>query len=63
MPKLLTLTDAAQRLSLTPDTLRQQIRNGSLKASKLGRDWFVSPSEIERYRQDTLGRKGRKPKS
>jgi excisionase family DNA binding protein len=47
----MTLVEAAQRLGVTPDTLRQQIANGKLKASKRGRDWWVTDGEVERYRQ------------
>ncbi len=47
----MTLTEAARRLAITPDTLRQQIHAGRLKATKRGRDWHVTPTEVERYRQ------------
>ena len=46
----LTLTEAAARLGLAASTLRWQIANGKLKAKKLGRDWFVTEREVERYR-------------
>jgi len=57
----LTLPEAASILGLSPATLRSQIRYGRLRARKLGRDWIVSRSEIERYRAVTLGRPGRRP--
>lgn len=44
-----TLKRAAEMLQVTPDTLRQQIRRGVLHAEKLGRDWFVTIAEVERY--------------
>jgi excisionase family DNA binding protein len=46
-----TLREAADRLGVTSDTLRQQIANGKLKASKRGRDWWVTDREVERYRE------------
>ena len=46
----MTLKEAAALLAMTPDTLRQQIRAGSLHATKHGRDWWVAPAEVERYR-------------
>jgi len=46
-----TLIEAAAVLGLTPDTLRQQIANGKLKATKVGRDWQVKPGEVARYQQ------------
>jgi excisionase family DNA binding protein len=46
----MTLVEAAASLGVTAATLRQQIANGKLKARKVGRDWQVTPREIERYR-------------
>jgi excisionase family DNA binding protein len=46
----MTLTEAAALLGVTAATLRQQIARGRLKARKHGRDWSVSPQEVERYR-------------
>jgi len=51
---MLTLTEAAGLLGLSPTTLRIQIRNGKLKARKLGRDWIVSRAEVDRYRRVSL---------
>ena len=48
----MTLKQAAQRLGITPDSLRQAIHRGSLRAEKHGRDWWVSPAEVERYREE-----------
>lgn len=59
----MTLRDAADRLGVTPDNLRGAIARGALKAEKHGRDWWVSPAEVERYRLERLGRKGRRPKA
>ena len=46
------LKDAAESLGLEQSTLRHQIRNGKLAATKRGRDWYVDPSEVERYRTE-----------
>lgn len=48
----MTLKEAAEQLGVTPDNLRGAIARGTLKAEKLGRDWFVTPREVERYRKD-----------
>jgi excisionase family DNA binding protein len=48
----MTLTEAAAILGVTPDTLRQQIANGKLRASKRGRDWWVTAREVERYQRE-----------
>lgn len=49
----MTLLDAAELLGVTAATLRQQIANGKLRATKRGRDWFVTAREVERYRQES----------
>lgn len=46
----MTLTEAALRLGTTTAGLRMAIRRGALKAQKHGRDWWVEPIEVERYR-------------
>jgi excisionase family DNA binding protein len=47
----MTLREAAERLDVTPDTLRQQIAKGKLTAVRRGRDWWVTDREVERYRE------------
>lgn len=49
---MLTLTEAAARLGLAASTLRVQIRNGKLRARKVGRDWTVSEQEVARYAKE-----------
>ena len=49
----MTLIEAAASLGVTAATLRQQIANGKLRARKRGRDWHVTPREVERYRRDS----------
>lgn len=51
---MLTLTEAAKLLHLNPGTLRVQIHNGKLRAKKIGRDWFVTRREVERYAKQHL---------
>ena len=46
----MTLKEAAALLNTSPDNLRQSIARGSLKARKMGRDWFVDAKEVDRYR-------------
>lgn len=45
----MTLIEAAAMLGVTPANLRGAIHRGSLKAKKVGRDWFVERKEVERY--------------
>jgi excisionase family DNA binding protein len=47
-----SLPEAAKLLGLAPATLRQQIRNGKMRATKLSRDWYITAEEIERYRAE-----------
>ena len=49
---VVTLKEAASVLGLHPSTLRHQIDNGSLRATKRGRDWWITPREVERYREE-----------
>lgn len=49
---MLTLAEAAERLGVLPSTLRHQIRNGKLRATKPGRDWLVTEREVERYARE-----------
>ena len=48
----MTLTEAAAILGVTTATLRQQIARGKLRAVKRGRDWWVTPKEVERYARE-----------
>lgn len=56
----MTLTEAAEILGVTPDTLRQQIHAGALKARKIGPVWTVTPTEVERYRTVSRGLPGKR---
>lgn len=59
----LTLAQAAERLGLSPDTLRWQVRNGRLRAELVGKTYTVTEREVERYRAEHLGRRGRHARS
>jgi hypothetical protein len=50
-----TLIEAADIIGIKPDTLRQQIARGKVRATKRGRDWWVTPGEVARYRLDSQG--------
>lgn len=49
---MLTLEQAASQLGLAASTLRWQIRNGKLKAHKVGPIWTVSEREVARYAKE-----------
>lgn len=48
----MTTKEAAAILGITPDTLRQQIAKGKVQAERHGRDWWIAPAEVERYRKE-----------
>ncbi len=56
----LTLTEAAVASGLAPATLRGQIHNGRLKATKRGRDWLVDATALLHYLESRDAR-GRPP--
>lgn len=58
----MTLNEAAVVLGVTADTLRQQIKAGKLDAEKRGRDWWVTPGAVARYRERHMGKRGRPAK-
>lgn len=55
----MTVTEAAESLGLSPRTVRQAIENGVMRARRVGPLWTVTPAEVERYRAEHLGRRGR----
>ena len=52
MPDL-TLQEAAEELGVSASTLRWQVRNKKLKATKVGPVWTVTRREVERYRRES----------
>ncbi|PTM59575.1 helix-turn-helix domain-containing protein [Desmospora activa] len=50
--RLITVNEAAERLSLKPDTVRKWLRTGQLEGVKLKRVWRVRDSDIEKIIQD-----------
>lgn len=55
---MLTTTEFAALLGIKRRTVAKQCRLGVIKATKRGRDWMISESEIEPYRLNHLGRPG-----
>lgn len=56
MPEM-TVTEAAERLGITPRTLYTQIQRGRVTARRSGKVWLLTSREVERYRRTSLGRK------
>jgi excisionase family DNA binding protein len=49
--QVLSIKDAATILDVHPDTIRRAIKAGKLKAAKIGRDYKIAKSELDRYFQ------------
>jgi excisionase family DNA binding protein len=58
-----TVTEAAEQLGLSPRTLQEQIKRGRIKAVRHGPIWWITETEVERYRIESLGKPGRKAKT
>ncbi len=59
MKGYLTTTQTAERLSVSQTRVRQMIIEGIIKAEKVGRDNFISESEVKRL--ESLERKPGRP--
>lgn len=46
---MVPLSEASRRVGLDASTLRQQIRRKRLRATKLHREWWVKPAELQEY--------------
>jgi excisionase family DNA binding protein len=57
-----TTNEAAGALGLRPVTVRAAIKAGTLRATKRGRDWHITPAAVEAYRSGSLGKPGRRAK-
>ena len=44
-----TLAEAAELLSCHPETLRRAIKDGTLRAAKLGREYRISRSDLQTF--------------
>jgi excisionase family DNA binding protein len=44
------ITEAARQLNRDPKTLKRWILMGTLKAVKIGRDWDIEQSEVNRLK-------------
>jgi excisionase family DNA binding protein len=60
--KTLTTTQAAEMLGLSKETVKKYCQNGAISAVKFGRSWLIEPSEVKRYKKESLGKQGRPKK-
>lgn len=52
LPGLIPVPEAAERAGVARNTMHRAAKNGAIKAVKLGRDWFVYASDIERWKEE-----------
>ena len=49
MSRILTVPQAAEKLQLTSDVVREYLRQGKLPGRKVGKAWRVLESDLERW--------------
>lgn len=47
--ELISLREAADKVGLSPNSLRRYVLQGKLQACKIGRNWVTTISAIEQY--------------
>lgn len=60
-PELLTVSQAAEALSATSQTIRNWIRAGQLAGVRIGNRFLIARAEVERMRGDAPVRGGESP--
>ena len=60
-PELLTVSQAAEALSATSQTIRNWIRSGRLPAVRIGNRFLIPPDEVARLRGDFPSATGESP--
>jgi excisionase family DNA binding protein len=53
---MLTTSEAAERLGVTPGRVRQFVLSGRLPAEKIGRDLFIKESDLKLVEERPTGR-------
>lgn len=46
MENYVSVREACQRLGVHEETIRRLVRSGSLKADKIGNQWFISREDL-----------------
>lgn len=49
---LLSITDASRQAGVGRNTMLLAAKNGNIKSVRLGRDWFIDATDIERWKQE-----------
>ena len=59
MPDYVSVREAAQMLNYHPESVRDLIRAGKLRADKKGLSWWVYRESVEQFKQENAGRQKR----
>jgi excisionase family DNA binding protein len=54
--EILSVSQAAQALGVTRQRVHDLIKNGQIIAHKLGRYYYIETTEVERYRDQPMGK-------
>lgn len=60
-PELLTVSQAAEALSATSQTIRNWIRGERVRALRIGNRFLIPREEVERLRGDVVTQRGESP--
>ena len=61
--KLLTPTDVADRLQVNERTVTQWLRKGYLRGFKIGKEWRISPDDLQAFLEASANKPMDKPRS
>jgi len=56
--EVLTISQAAERIGVSINTLYSQIARERIRATKFGRQWMLTAVEVRRYIEEIQGRQG-----
>lgn len=62
-PVLLTTTDVAELLQVSPEQVRRYFKTKRLAFERIGRIYGVRPAELERFKQKPPPKRGRPKKT
>ena len=54
--KIISTTEAARRLNVSPSRIRAMIGSGRLKAMKVGKVWLIDPKNLDAVKDRKVGR-------
>jgi excisionase family DNA binding protein len=54
--KIISTTEAAKRLKVSPSRIRAMTGSGRLKAMKVGKVWLIDPKDLDSVKDRKVGR-------